>query len=72
MFNNNKQKLFLTKDYINQINYKNVDILKNYVSESGKIIPSRITGVSAKQQRIISRAIKRARYLSLMPYIDHH
>ncbi|MCV2524965.1 MAG: 30S ribosomal protein S18 [Candidatus Lightella neohaematopini] len=69
---NSKQKFFLTKNYICQINYKNVDILKNYVSESGKIIPSRITGVSAKQQRIIARAIKKARYLSLMPYIDHH
>ncbi|MCV2526226.1 MAG: 30S ribosomal protein S18 [Candidatus Lightella neohaematopini] len=69
---NSKQKLFLTKDFIHQINYKNIDILKNYVSESGKIIPSRITGVSAKQQRIIARAIKKARYLSLMPYIDHH
>ncbi|MCV2525250.1 MAG: 30S ribosomal protein S18 [Candidatus Lightella neohaematopini] len=69
---NNKQKLLLTKDCIRQINYKNTDILKNYVSESGKIIPSRITGVSAKQQRIIARAIKKARYLSLMPYIDHH
>ncbi|MCV2506402.1 MAG: 30S ribosomal protein S18 [Candidatus Lightella neohaematopini] len=69
---NNKQKLFLKKNYISQIDYKNVDILKNYISESGKIIPSRITGVSAKQQRIISRAIKKARYLSLIPYIDHH
>ncbi|MCV2502414.1 MAG: 30S ribosomal protein S18 [Candidatus Lightella neohaematopini] len=69
---NSKQKFFLTKNYTYQINYKNVDILKNYVSESGKIIPSRITGVSAKQQRIIARAIKKARYLSLMPYIDHH
>ncbi|MCV2518742.1 MAG: 30S ribosomal protein S18 [Candidatus Lightella neohaematopini] len=69
---NNKQKLFLTKNYIYQIDYKNVDVLKNYVSESGKIIPSRITGVSAKHQRMIARAIKKARYLSLMPYIDHH
>ncbi|MCV2508627.1 MAG: 30S ribosomal protein S18 [Candidatus Lightella neohaematopini] len=69
---NNKQKLFSTKNYIYQIDYKNIDVLKNYVSESGKIIPSRITGVSAKQQRIIARAIKKARYLSLMPYIDHH
>ncbi|MCV2525640.1 MAG: 30S ribosomal protein S18 [Candidatus Lightella neohaematopini] len=68
----NKQKLFLTKNYILQINYKNIDILKNYISESGKIIPSRITGLSAKQQRIVARAIKRARYLSLIPYIDHH
>ncbi|MCV2528572.1 MAG: 30S ribosomal protein S18 [Candidatus Lightella neohaematopini] len=68
----NKQKLFLTKNYILKINYKNIDILKNYISESGKIIPSRITGLSAKQQRIVARAIKRARYLSLIPYIDHH
>ncbi|MDI4702710.1 30S ribosomal protein S18, partial [Salmonella enterica subsp. enterica serovar Cerro] len=43
----------------------------NYITESGKIVPSRITGTRAKYQRQLARAIKRARYLSLLPYTDH-
>ena len=45
---------------------------KNYITESGKIVPSRITGTRAKYQRQLARAIKRARYLSLLPYTDRH
>ena len=52
-----------------KIDYKNVRLLQRYVSERGKIIPSRITAVSAKKQRELTRAIKRARYLALMPYV---
>jgi small subunit ribosomal protein S18 len=47
-------------------------MLKQYVGESGKIVPSRITGTKAHYQRQLSRAIKRARYLSLLPYTDNH
>ena len=54
------------------IDYKDIPMLKNYVTESGKIVPSRITGTAAKYQRQLTRAIKRARYLSLLPYTDLH
>jgi small subunit ribosomal protein S18 len=51
-----------------KIDYKDVKLLQRYVSERGKIVPSRITAVSAKKQRELSRAIKRARFLALIPY----
>ena len=51
-----------------QIDYKDVKLLQRFISERGKIVPSRITAVSAKKQREMSRAIKRARFLSLLPY----
>ncbi len=51
-----------------RIDYKDVRLLQRYVSERGKIVPSRITAVSAKKQRMLARAIKRARYLALLPY----
>lgn len=50
------------------IDYKDVKLLQRYISERGKIVPSRITAVSAKKQRELARAIKRARYLALLPY----
>ncbi|MBO1255812.1 30S ribosomal protein S18 [Alteromonas sp. 5E99-2] len=55
-----------------EIDYKDIPTLKNYVTESGKIVPSRITGTSAKYQRQLSTAIKRARFLALLPYTDSH
>ncbi|XBC37645.1 MAG: 30S ribosomal protein S18 [Buchnera aphidicola (Meitanaphis elongallis)] len=61
-----------TADGIKEIDYKDISILKNYITESGKIVPSRITGTKAKYQRQLARAIKRARYLSLIPYTDQH
>lgn len=54
------------------IDYKDINTLKNYITESGKIVPSRITGTGAKYQRELARAIKRARYLALIPYTDLH
>ncbi|MEO1331201.1 MAG: 30S ribosomal protein S18 [Pseudomonadota bacterium] len=51
------------------IDYKDVKLLQRYVSERGKIVPSRITAVSAKKQRELSRAIKRARFLALLPHV---
>jgi len=52
-----------------KIDYKDVKLLQRYVSERGKIVPSRITAVSAKKQRELARAIKRARFLALLPYV---
>ena len=51
------------------IDYKDVRLLSRYISERGKIVPSRITAVSAKKQRELARAIKRSRYLGLLPYM---
>lgn len=52
-----------------QIDYKDVRLLQRFISERGKIVPSRITAVSAKKQRELARAIKRARHLALLPYV---
>lgn len=57
---------------VQEIDYKDIAMLKNYITESGKIVPSRITGTSAKYQRQLSTAIKRARFLALLPYTDSH
>lgn len=54
------------------IDYKDLADLKNNISETGKIVPSRITGTSARYQRRIALAIKIARYLALLPYCDQH
>ncbi|MFP3019119.1 MAG: 30S ribosomal protein S18 [Arsenophonus sp.] len=61
-----------TVEGVQEIDYKDIAMLKNYITESGKIVPGRITGTSAKYQRQLSSAIKRARYLSLLPYTDRH
>ena len=61
-----------TAEGIKQIDYKDLDTLKAYISETGKIVPSRITGTNAKYQRQLATAIKRARYLALLPYTDSH
>ncbi len=55
-----------------EIDYKDLDTLKGYVTETGKIVPSRITGTKAKYQRQLATAIKRARYVALLPYTDAH
>ncbi len=54
------------------IDYKDLDLLSEYITETGKIVPSRITGTSAKYQRQLATAIKRARYIALLPYCDAH
>ncbi len=55
-----------------EIDYKDLDTLREYITETGKIVPSRITGTAAKYQRQLATAIKRARFLSLLPYCDAH
>ena len=57
---------------VKEIDYKDIDILLKNIDESGKITPSRITGTTAKYQRQLTTAIKRARYLALIPYTDKH
>ena len=58
----------LTVDRVVYIDYKDVSMLKHYISERGKIIPRRITGATAKHQRMLTRAIKRARQIAMLPY----
>ena len=60
-----------TADGITEIDYKDLNVLKQYVGESGKIVPSRITGTKARYQRQLSTAVKRARFLALLPYTDN-
>jgi small subunit ribosomal protein S18 len=61
-----------TAEGVREIDYKDLEVLKGYISETGKIVPSRITGTKAKYQRQLATAIKRARYLALLPYSDSH
>ena len=61
-----------TAEGISHIDYKDLDTLKANISETGKIVPSRITGTKARYQRQLATAIKRARYLALIPYTDSH
>ena len=55
-----------------EIDYKNLDKLRQYIGETGKILPGRISGARSSQQRRITTEIKRARYLALLPYTDQH
>ena len=61
-----------TAENIKEIDYKDLSLLKAFVTDTGKIVPSRITGTKAHYQRQLSTAVKRARYLALLPYTDRH
>lgn len=61
-----------TAEGVKEIDYKDLNTLKNYITDTGKIVPSRITGTRPKYQRQLATAIKRARYLALLPYTDRH
>ena len=61
-----------TAEGVKEIDYKDLQTLKNYITETGKIVPSRITGTNARYQRQLATAIKRARFLALLPYCDSH
>ncbi|MDG0979233.1 MAG: 30S ribosomal protein S18 [Halieaceae bacterium] len=61
-----------TAEGVKQIDYKDLETLKAYITETGKIVPSRITGTKAKYQRQLATAVKRSRYLALLPYTDSH
>lgn len=69
-----KRKKFcrFTAASVEQIDYKDIDMLKDFLSENGKIMPARLTGTKAHYQRQLDTAIKRARFLALMSYNDQH
>ncbi|MFD2707199.1 MULTISPECIES: 30S ribosomal protein S18 [Salibacterium] len=60
---------YFTVNKINKIDYKDVELLKKFISERGKILPRRVTGTCAKSQRQLTKAIKRARHVALLPYV---
>ena len=64
-----KKVCYFTKNNIETIDYKDVELLKKFISERGKIFPRRVTGTSAKYQRMLTTAIKRARHMALLPYV---
>ncbi len=57
---------------IKEVDYKDIDLLKDFITENGKLIPARITGTKAIYQRQLNIAVKRARFLALLPYTDKH
>ena len=73
MSNNRRRKFCrFTALGVTKIDYKDLDTLKSYISETGKIIPSRNTGTKPRYQRHLATAVKRARFLALLPYSDQH
>ena len=68
-FNRRRKTCPVSGDQAPKIDYKDVRLLSRYISERGKIVPSRITAVSAKKQRELASAIKRSRFLGLLPYV---
>ncbi len=67
-----KRFCYFTKNGITEIDYKDLELLEKFISDSGKIYPSRSTGTKSRYQRQLTRAVKQARYLSLIPYTDSH
>ena len=67
----NKKHDRLNKDGI-EVDYKQLDVLENYITEAGKIVPGRVTGTTVQNQRKIAQAVKRARFLALITYTDKH
>jgi small subunit ribosomal protein S18 len=69
-----KRKKFcrFTAEKVEYIDYKDVEVLKDFITENGKITPARLTGTTAKYQRQLTVAIKRARFLALLPFTDNH
>jgi small subunit ribosomal protein S18 len=67
-----KKFCYFTSNKLNEVDYKDVHLLRKFITENGKIVPSRITGTKAKFQRLLALAIKRARFLALLPYTDKH
>ena len=61
-----------TAEKVKQIDYKDIDVLKDFITEQGKVIPARLTGTQARYQRQLTTAIRRARFLALLPYTDNH
>ncbi len=64
-----RKECFFTKNNIEYIDFKNVDLLRRYISDKGKILPRRVTGTKAKYQRMLATAIKRSRHMALLPFV---
>ncbi len=62
----------MTESNKKSFNYKNIDFLKQYITETGKIVPARVSNISSSEQRKLTKAIKIARFLALLPYTDSH
>ena len=71
-FTRRKKFCRFTAEDVKQIDYKDLATLKGYITETGKIVPSRITGTRSFYQRQLAQAVRRARYLALLPYTDQH
>ena len=69
-----KRKKFcrFTAEGVKEIDYKDIDVLKDFIQDNGKIMPARVTGTKARYQRQLGTAIKRAQFLALLPYTDRH
>lgn len=63
-----QRKKVLDKDKVSKIDYKDANTMKSFISERGKILPRRVTGATAEQQRVIAKHIKRARQIAILPY----
>ncbi|MEO8459681.1 MAG: 30S ribosomal protein S18 [Dokdonella sp.] len=72
MFFRRKRFCRFTAEGVTEIDYKDLNTLRQYVTETGKIVPSRITGTKARYQRQLTTAIQRARFLALLPFSDSH
>ncbi|TVP84199.1 MAG: 30S ribosomal protein S18 [Thioalkalivibrio sp.] len=71
-FSRRRKYCRFTAEGIEYIDYKDLNLIRNFITETGKIVPSRVTGTSAKYQRQLATAVKRARFLALLPYTDNH
>jgi len=69
---NKKRFCRFTSLGIEEIDYKDIKLLKDFITETGKIMPARVTGTSSKYQRQLTKAVKRARHIALLPYTDSH
>lgn len=67
-----KKMCYFSANKIKEIDYKDINMLRKFIMENGKIVPSRITGTKAGYQRKLTKAVKLARYLALLPYCDRH
>lgn len=66
-----KKVCYFTKNHIKYIDYKDAELLKKFISPNGKITPRATTGTSARYQRMLAKAIKNARYMGLLPFVDN-
>ena len=67
-----RKSCYFTANKVKKIDHKDIQVLRKFVMENGKIVPSRITGTKAKYQRQLATAVKRARFLALLPFCDRH